>query len=296
MTRIAVLGASGYLGGYAVRRLVADGREVVAVLRDPDRGDALPAGVTRVRGDITDRASLSAAFAGVDGVVVCVNGGADRERVRAVEEAGAANVAAAAEAAGVARIVLITGMFAQEAYADHHWEAAKASGEALLRAGTVPVTVLRVGFVLETLPRFVRRGRPVLIGAFPHPIRPVAADDLMSSVSRAFDLPGTAGRVYDVAGSDSVLVRDAVAAYAAAVTGRSFTSADVRTMPIRVMALLDRLFMGGRMERPLGILDSMGRYGDVTDTTAWVRDFGAPRTSFAEWLRARSAASEGVRS
>lgn len=283
MARIAVLGATGHLGGHAVTRLHADGHDVRAVVRSPERA-SLPEGVEVVRGDVTDPATLPAALTGVDGVLLALNGGSDPERAAQVEEQGVANIAAAAEAAGVGRVVLLSGMFAQPAYAAYPWEQSKARGERWLMESPVPSTVFRVGFINETLAKFVRGGRPVLIGRQPHPIRPVAAADIMAAASRAFGMPGTANCVYDVAGEQAMMLREATAAYASAITGTKVVPSAVRVMPLGFMRAVNRLFLNGEMTRPLGILASMNRHGDVTDTADWFRDFGTPPTPFAQWI------------
>lgn len=68
---ILVTGATGKQGGAVVRALLAAGRPVRAMTRDPGSaaGQALAAqGVDVVKGDFNDPASLDAALAGVDGV------------------------------------------------------------------------------------------------------------------------------------------------------------------------------------------------------------------------------------
>ncbi|WP_010532649.1 SDR family oxidoreductase [Brachybacterium squillarum] len=283
MARIAVLGGTGFLGRHAISRLLTDGHQVRAIVRSP-RGADLPADVEIVPGDVTVPGTLPAALAGTEAVLLALNGGSTPARAVRVEEQGLAHVAAAAGAAGVGRMLLLTGMFSQPAFASHPWEQAKVRGASLLLDGPVPATVFRVGFVNETLARFVRGGRPVLIGRQPHPIRPIAADDIMAAASRAFDLPSTADRTYDVAGIQAITLREATAAYATAISGREVSPREVRVMPLSLMRAVNRLALKGEMTRPLGILSSMDRHGDVTDTSAWFRDIGAPPTSFPDWI------------
>lgn len=64
---VLVHGATGTQGAPVVRRLLADGHHVRALVRTPRE---LPAGVEPVTGDLSDPASLRAAYAGADAVVV----------------------------------------------------------------------------------------------------------------------------------------------------------------------------------------------------------------------------------
>lgn len=89
MSRYAVTGATGFVGGVLARRLRAAGHGVVALVRDPARAHGLAElGCEIARGDITDRASLPGFLRGVDGVFhvagwykIGVRDGRDAERI-----------------------------------------------------------------------------------------------------------------------------------------------------------------------------------------------------------------------
>lgn len=67
--RTLITGATGTVGGAVVHELLAAGREVRALVRDPERARAiLPAAVELVAGDVTDAASVARAVAGCDAV------------------------------------------------------------------------------------------------------------------------------------------------------------------------------------------------------------------------------------
>ncbi len=67
--RYFVTGATGFIGGVVVRKLLERGDDVVAVVRDPGRARHLAdQGVELARGDVADRDSLVAPMRGVDGV------------------------------------------------------------------------------------------------------------------------------------------------------------------------------------------------------------------------------------
>ena len=69
--RIAVIGASGWLGGAVARAAVGRGHEVTAIGRDPEKLAALE-GMAPVRADATDVESIAGAIAGHDVVVLSV--------------------------------------------------------------------------------------------------------------------------------------------------------------------------------------------------------------------------------
>ncbi len=68
--KIAVTGATGFLGKYIVGELLERGAEVIAVVRNPDRAPSLKRdGVTFRRADLAEPEQLRAGFEGVDAVV-----------------------------------------------------------------------------------------------------------------------------------------------------------------------------------------------------------------------------------
>jgi len=108
--RVLVTGATGKVGGAVARAALAAGCEVRALVRDPARASQLlPAGVELVLGDVSDPSSLADACAGREVVYNAMGVPeqwlADPALFEAVNVAGAANVARAAAAAGVLRLV-----------------------------------------------------------------------------------------------------------------------------------------------------------------------------------------------
>ena len=87
MARYFVTGATGFLGGELTKQLISRGHQAVALVRDPAKASLLRTlGVEIHQGDITDRESLRAPMAGVDGVFHCAawyKVGADPARGRA---------------------------------------------------------------------------------------------------------------------------------------------------------------------------------------------------------------------
>jgi dihydroflavonol-4-reductase len=108
--RYAVTGATGFVGGALVRLLRANGHDVVALVRNRERAEALStAGVTLVEGDLDDSAALDRLVADADGLFHVAGwyklGDARPENGWRVNVDGTANVLAAARGSGVSRVV-----------------------------------------------------------------------------------------------------------------------------------------------------------------------------------------------
>ena len=103
---ILVVGASGYLGGYAVRRLLAAGQRVRAASRTPSRLAALQAlGADVVAADLVDRGSLERACRGADAVLAAAHAlmGTGRHASEHVDDRGHRDLIDVARHAGVSR-------------------------------------------------------------------------------------------------------------------------------------------------------------------------------------------------
>jgi uncharacterized protein YbjT (DUF2867 family) len=153
---ILVIGGSGRNGSAIVAVLEAAGAHPVALTRDPEQARAKRGAHEWRRGDVTEPATLDAAFKGVD---VVIDAAATRELegpngTEAVDREGVRNVVAAARRAGVKRILLITGMsvalpadnfppMLQKAFA------AKRESERILASGGVPYVILRPTGILD---------------------------------------------------------------------------------------------------------------------------------------------------
>jgi len=102
--KYALTGATGFVGSHLLRRLRADGHDVVAVVRKPMDLDA-----DVLIGDVTSHTSLLEAFDGVDGVFHVAGwykvGDDHPEQGWAVNVQGTRNALAAARECGVPRVV-----------------------------------------------------------------------------------------------------------------------------------------------------------------------------------------------
>lgn len=149
MTTVSVFGGTGFLGRRLVPRLAAEGATLRIAVRSPDRARSVlqTADLDRVtvfRADVRDQASVAAAVAGVDAVVNAVSAYVEKAGVtfESVHEQGAKTVAQEVAAAGVARLVLVSGIGA-DPQSRSAYIRARGRGELVVRQAFPSATIVR---------------------------------------------------------------------------------------------------------------------------------------------------------
>jgi uncharacterized protein YbjT (DUF2867 family) len=207
-----VTGATGYVGGRLIERLVRGGRPVRALARDPSRLDAV-ADIDAVAGDLVRDTGLDAALDGIETAYYLVH---SMERAAttngdfgARDRTAATNFARAAEAAGVERIVYLGGIVPQDARISPHLRSRLEVERILLEAAPAS-TALRASIILgarsssfRILVRLIERLRFLPFPAWrDHRTQPIAERDAIEYLARTPSVPDAAGRSLDIAGPD----------------------------------------------------------------------------------------------
>jgi NADH dehydrogenase len=282
--RILVVGATGLIGAPVARRLLAEGHRVRLLVRDIERARTrLGTDFEYVAGSVTDSAAVDRAMHGMDGVHVSL-GVEDPAQLEPVEHRGTATVAAAAARHRLARISYLTGSLVRVEYgskiAEHR---AKLAAEQAIQDSGVPYTFFRPTYFTNTLPRHVQGPAIVVLGRQRRTLHPVCAEDFAAQVALAFATPGAANRDFYIHGPEELTLRQALGIY------RRIVVPDKRlvTIPLPVMASIDRMFMGGKLAPNLQIMRLLARIGEQGDPTAATELLGAPTTTVEAWCRAQ---------
>lgn len=211
MPCVTVFGGSGFLGRMIVRRLAADGASVRVAVRHPERASfpAETGTITAVRADVWDETSVAPAIAGADAVVNTVGHYVERGSAsfEAIHGQGAMHVARAAAAAGIARLVHISGIGADEK-SPSSYVRARAAGERLVREAFPEATILRPSVMFGPEDSFfnqlagIARLLPVLplFGIGEVRLQPVYVGDVAEAVARALTLDAAKGKIYELGG------------------------------------------------------------------------------------------------
>jgi len=219
-----VFGGSGFVGRHIVQALARDGWRVLAAVRRPDLAGFLrPLGavgqIELVQANLRYPESVAAAVAGADLVVnaVGVKRQTGRQTYDAVHVSGAAAVAQAATAAGIDKLVHISGIGA-DARSPNAYVASKGFGEAATLEAAPSAIILRPSVLFgpedDFLNRFgaLARGLPVLplFGGGETRLQPTFVGDVAQAALAAIANPAAAGRVYELGGPEILTLRQIV--------------------------------------------------------------------------------------
>jgi uncharacterized protein YbjT (DUF2867 family) len=246
--RVLVIGATGYVGGRLVPRLLADGHEVRCLVRNPaklqdvDWADE----VEVVPGDATDPDAVRRAARDVDAAVHLVHS-MDAPGFDARDRRAAEVLADAASASGVRRIVYLSGL--QPATGTSaHLASRREVGEVFLD-GAVPAAVLQAGVVVgagsvsfELIRRVAEAASALPVLFMPdrawNRVQPIGVDDLLHYLVAALDLPAKVNRTFDVGGPDVLTYVELAAGHAHAAGLRRALAVPVAVAAPRLTARL----------------------------------------------------------
>jgi uncharacterized protein YbjT (DUF2867 family) len=222
--RVTVIGASGFLGRYVVRRLARQGAVIAAVSRRAgDAGYLKPMGdvgqIALIDGDIGQEDVIRAALADADGVVNCVGilwqrGAQSFERVH---HQAAGRLAELAAAAGVGRMVHLSAIGADPG-SPAAYARSKAAGEDAVRRAFPDAVILRPSIVFGPEDQFFNRFAEMarflpllpLLGGGATRLQPVYVGDVADAVVAALDGVGGATRLFELGGPQVLTFREAM--------------------------------------------------------------------------------------
>ena len=224
MKTILVTGATGYIGGRLVPRLLERGYAVRVLARNPAALEGRPwsARVQIFKGDVFLGTGLDEALAGADAAYYLIHSMSDTASFAASEEISARNFSAAAMKAGVKKIVYLGGLGAESAGLSPHLRSRHRMGE-IMRAAGLSVTEFRAAMIVGSgsvsfeMIRYLAERLP-LIPDFPFLssklCQPVAVRDVLAYLTAALENTAAEGRIVEIGGPGVHTYRDLLKIYA----------------------------------------------------------------------------------
>ncbi|HEY1613999.1 MAG TPA: complex I NDUFA9 subunit family protein [Rhizomicrobium sp.] len=219
---VTVFGGSGFIGRYTVRALANAGHRIRVCVRRPNLAIYLPpmghvGQIQLVRTNVTDPQAVEAALRGADAAVnlVGILYETGRQRFQSLHAEAAANIGAAAQRAGVRRLVHVSALGANPE-STSSYARTKAEGEERVRQAFSAATILRPSIVFGPEDRFFNRFAalarisPVLplIGGGRTRFQPVYVGDVAEAVLKCISSEQASLRLYELAGPKTYTFRE----------------------------------------------------------------------------------------
>src|SRR6478609_1693361 len=226
--RALVTGASGYVGGQVVPRLLDEGWAVRVLTRRRASMDDKP-WVDRVEvaeGDVASADDMRRALEDVDAAWYLVHSMDDQPDFQERDREAATIFSEAAKSAGVSRIVYLGGLHPDDEILSPHLASRVEVGRILLDSG-VPTAVLQAAVVLGDgsasfdMLRYLTTRLPAMVAPkwLDNKIQPIAIDDVVTLLVGAGSLPPEVNRTFDIGGPEVLTYREMIARFSDA-TGR----------------------------------------------------------------------------
>ena len=220
---VLVTGATGYVGGRLVPRLLDAGYRVRCLVRDPARLQGRPwlERVEVFQGDVLQPATLVAAMQGVDAAYYLIHSMSASADFHQRDLTAARNFGAAAQAAGVQQIIYLGGLGDPGADLSQHLRSRQMTGEALREAG-VPVTEFRAAIIVASgsvsfeMIRYLAERIPVMIcpqWVYTR-VQPISIRNVLEYLVAALETPESRGEIVEIGGSEVLTYGDMMMGYA----------------------------------------------------------------------------------
>ena len=217
---ILVTGATGYVASRLIPELLSSGALVRVTSRAPSSVEQRHPEVSAVPSDFTDSPSLRAALEDVEIAYYLVHSMATSD-FEERDRTAAQNFLAAAEEAGIKKIIYLSGLGRTEDRLSGHLASRHEVGR-ILASGSPVVTEIRCAIVIGSgsaafdMLRYLTERLPTMIAPrwLETKIQPIAEDDLVAYLVKAATEtdPGT---VIEVGGADVITYRQMIQRYAA---------------------------------------------------------------------------------
>jgi uncharacterized protein YbjT (DUF2867 family) len=281
--RIAVLGATGFLGQPVARRLLADGYRVRVISRDTDKArEKLGDSFEYAQADLEDFSSmlLEDALDGSDALHMNLNSSSD-ERCRAIEYFGVEKAGKAAKKCGLKKISWVTGNF--EPNPHHPWSrrALQSAGLEALKQCGVPYMIFSCTWFMESLKWFVQKDRALMVGEQPLDWHWLNSTDYTEMLSRAFSTTKSDNQHFVMHGPQPLKMLDALREYCKFLHPH---------LPVEAVTIAEahELAQQPGMQHLDAVADFMEKfeiYGEWGDPAETNRILGTPTTTIEQWAR-----------
>ncbi len=220
---ILVTGATGYVGGNLVPRLLKEGYRVRVLVRDPKQlrvknwnGD-----VDVFKGNVLEPATLVPALSGVEVAYYLIHSIISGENFAEMDIAAARNFGEAVKQTEVKRVIYLGGLGDPETNLSKHLRSRQETGDILRQSGVCltefrAAVIVGAGSISFEMIRYLTERIPIMICPrwVRSKVQPIAIDDVIEYLVSAIQNPHSSGQIIEIGGADVLTYGDMMKLYA----------------------------------------------------------------------------------
>jgi uncharacterized protein YbjT (DUF2867 family) len=220
---ILVTGATGYVGGKMVPRLLEKGYRVRVLVRETEklRAKSWKNEVEVFEGDVLEPSTLEPALSGVEFAYYLVHSITSGEHFAERDLAAARNFGDAARRAGIKRVIYLGGLGDPETNLSKHLRSRQETADMLRRSGICltefrAAIIVGAGCISFEMIRYLTERIPVMICPrwVKSRVQPIAVDDVIDYLVASLQNRDSAGQIVEIGGKDILTYGDMMKLYA----------------------------------------------------------------------------------
>ena len=220
--KILITGATGYIGSRLLKKLEDGKYDICCLARKPEYlTSRVSEGIKVLKGDVLDRESLENALKGIHTAFYLVHSMGNKDSFEELDRIGAENFGAAAEKAGVKRIIYLGGLGDSSKELSTHLESRHETGD-VLRKSSVQVIEFRSSVVIgagslsfEMIRALVEKLPIMTTPKWVYAkTQPILINDLQEYLTQAIELDLKENKIFEIGSEDVVTYGDLMQIYA----------------------------------------------------------------------------------
>lgn len=284
--KIAVFGATGFVGLPVTRALAEAGFEVSVLVRDKEKAMAiLPGNVKITEGNITYHHDLKRFLTGVDAVYCNLRTSTmESEDAYHIETDGLREIINAAQECSVRRIAYLSSMIQNyQGENDFDWWVFNVKNEAVnyVRDCGIPFTIYYPGFFMENILRGHKKGKPIsVIGESRFPMYYISVKDYARMVVNSFKVLRNEDREYNIQGPDCYSQKEAADIMVKHYPHEKLKIRKVSVELLRFIGIFDK-----NRRYVAKIMEAYNNYSEIFNSEMTWEELGKPEVTLADYAK-----------